>query len=140
LIPRPEFPALRLTFFHGLTKSPEKHLLSRMPLPFSRKKSSLSLMKAGINRLVDTIDAMKESMAQPEEYEIVWEEVEYDVDETQDGEGSPDDAASLPDKELKERIKGHPYITPIAKPENPENLVKYVQKILWASLICRVIC
>jgi S-DNA-T family DNA segregation ATPase FtsK/SpoIIIE len=54
-----------------------------MPLPFSRKKSSLSLMKAGINRLVDTIDAMKESMAQAddEEYEIVWEEVEYEVDE-----------------------------------------------------------
>lgn len=67
-----------------------------MPLPFSRKKSSLGLMKAGINRLVDTIDAMKESMAQPEEYEIVWEEVEYEIED--DDELDPSEEGMLPEE------------------------------------------
>jgi S-DNA-T family DNA segregation ATPase FtsK/SpoIIIE len=74
-----------------------------MPLPFSRKKSSLSLMKAGINRLVDTIDAMKESMAHPddEEYEIVWEEVEYEVDDEAlepTSEAEADEEGMLPEE------------------------------------------
>ncbi|WPJ94124.1 DNA translocase FtsK [Coraliomargarita algicola] len=54
-----------------------------MALPFSRKKSSLRLMKAGISRLVDTIEAMKESVAgaDEEEEEIEYEWVEYEVDD-----------------------------------------------------------
>lgn len=53
-------------------------------------------MKAGINRLVDTIDAMKESMAQPEEYEIVWEEVEYEIED--DDELDPSEEGMLPEE------------------------------------------
>jgi S-DNA-T family DNA segregation ATPase FtsK/SpoIIIE len=54
-----------------------------MALPFSRKKSSLRLMKAGISRLVDTIEAMKESVtaADEDEEEIEYEWVEYEVDD-----------------------------------------------------------
>ena len=40
-----------------------------MPLPFAKKTNSLRLMKAGINRLVDTIEAMKENMAPIDEEE-----------------------------------------------------------------------
>jgi S-DNA-T family DNA segregation ATPase FtsK/SpoIIIE len=47
-----------------------------MPLPFSSKKTSLGLMKAGIHRLVNTIEAMKENLANPAETDIeyAWDE------------------------------------------------------------------
>jgi hypothetical protein len=43
-----------------------------MTLPFSRNKNSLRRMKAGLNRLVSTIETMKENLnKQEEEYEYV---------------------------------------------------------------------
>jgi S-DNA-T family DNA segregation ATPase FtsK/SpoIIIE len=54
-----------------------------MTLPFSRNKNSLRRMKAGLNRLVSTIETMKENLnKQEEEYEYVWE---YEDDDSEDG-------------------------------------------------------
>jgi S-DNA-T family DNA segregation ATPase FtsK/SpoIIIE len=61
-----------------------------MALSFSRNKSSLRRMKAGLSRLVDTVQAMKENLNnQEEEYEYVWEYEDDDSDETLEEEELP---------------------------------------------------
>lgn len=63
-----------------------------MALPFSNNKSSLRRMKAGLSRLVHTIETMKENLnSTEEEYEYVWE---YEDD---DSEALEDNEADLPD-------------------------------------------
>lgn len=67
-------------------------------------------MKAGINRLVDTIEAMKESVAGSGEVEeaIEYEWVEYEVDddhELEEGEEDADDEDALPDSIVSEAEK-----------------------------------
>jgi S-DNA-T family DNA segregation ATPase FtsK/SpoIIIE len=53
-----------------------------MALSFSRNKNSLRRMKAGLSRLVGTIETMKENLNnQEEEYEYVWEYEEDDSTE-----------------------------------------------------------
>tara|TARA_B110000093_G_scaffold59548_1_gene64450 strand:+ start:4556 stop:6499 length:1944 start_codon:yes stop_codon:yes gene_type:complete len=53
-----------------------------MALSFSRNKNSLRRMKAGLSRLVDTVQTMKENLnSQEEEYEYVWEYEDYDSEE-----------------------------------------------------------
>jgi S-DNA-T family DNA segregation ATPase FtsK/SpoIIIE len=77
-----------------------------MPLPFSKKKSSLRLMKAGIHRLVDTIEAMKESVSGEDEEEIEYEWVEGEVEEEapEVGEENEEDEA-LPEAIVSEAEK-----------------------------------
>ncbi|MFQ3225944.1 MAG: S-DNA-T family DNA segregation ATPase FtsK/SpoIIIE [Lentimonas sp.] len=54
-----------------------------MALSFSRKKNSLRRMKAGLSRLVDTVQTMKENLNnQEEEYEYVWEYEDDDSEAT----------------------------------------------------------
>ncbi|WP_162028399.1 MULTISPECIES: DNA translocase FtsK [unclassified Lentimonas] len=53
-----------------------------MALSFSKNKSSLRRMKAGLSRLVDTVQTMKENLNnQEEEYEYVWEYEDDDSEE-----------------------------------------------------------
>jgi S-DNA-T family DNA segregation ATPase FtsK/SpoIIIE len=53
-----------------------------MALSFSRNKNSLRRMKAGLSRLVGTIETMKENLNnQEEEYEYVWEYEDDDSEE-----------------------------------------------------------
>tara|TARA_B110000208_G_scaffold1334_1_gene1776 strand:- start:12351 stop:14294 length:1944 start_codon:yes stop_codon:yes gene_type:complete len=53
-----------------------------MALSFSRNKNSLRRMKAGLSRLVDTVQTMKENLnSQEEEYEYVWEYEDDDSEE-----------------------------------------------------------
>jgi S-DNA-T family DNA segregation ATPase FtsK/SpoIIIE len=74
-----------------------------MPLPFSRKKSSLRLMKAGINRLVGTLEAMKESVAgTDEEEEVEYEWVEYEIEDDEAPEEGED---ALPEAIVSEAEK-----------------------------------
>ena len=64
-----------------------------MALSFSRNKNSLRRMKAGLSRLVGTIETMKENLNnQEEEYEYVWE---YEDD---------DSTEELEDDELPEAV------------------------------------
>jgi|TARA_B110000977_G_scaffold201724_1_gene298066 S-DNA-T family DNA segregation ATPase FtsK/SpoIIIE len=64
-----------------------------MALSFSRNKNSLRRMKAGLSRLVGTIETMKENLNnQEEEYEYVWE---YEDD---------DSAEELEEDELPEAV------------------------------------
>jgi S-DNA-T family DNA segregation ATPase FtsK/SpoIIIE len=64
-----------------------------MALSFSRNKNSLRRMKAGLSRLVGTIETMKENLNnQEEEYEYVWE---YEED---------DSAEELEEDELPEAV------------------------------------
>jgi len=54
-----------------------------MALSFSKNKSSLRRMKAGLSRLVDTVQTMKENLNnQEEEYEYVWEYEDDDSEAT----------------------------------------------------------
>jgi S-DNA-T family DNA segregation ATPase FtsK/SpoIIIE len=62
-----------------------------MALSFSRNKSSLRRMKAGLSRLVDTVQTMKENLnKQEEEYEYVWEYEDDDSEEALEDDELPE--------------------------------------------------
>lgn len=62
-----------------------------MALSFSRNKNSLRRMKAGLSRLVETIETMKENLNnQEEEYEYVWEYEDDDSEEALEEEELPE--------------------------------------------------
>jgi S-DNA-T family DNA segregation ATPase FtsK/SpoIIIE len=62
-----------------------------MALSFSRNKNSLRRMKAGLSRLVDTVQTMKENLnSQEEEYEYVWEYEDDDSEEEIEDEELPE--------------------------------------------------
>ena len=64
-----------------------------MALPFSNNNRSLRRMKAGLSRLVDRIETMKENLHSTEEaYEYVWEYEDDDQAELQDSEADLPDA------------------------------------------------
>ena len=65
-----------------------------MALSFSKNKSSLRRMKAGLSRLVDTVQTMKENLNnQEEEYEYVWE-YEDDESEASDEDELPEEVVA----------------------------------------------
>jgi S-DNA-T family DNA segregation ATPase FtsK/SpoIIIE len=66
-----------------------------MALSFSKNKSSLRRMKAGLSRLVDTVQTMKENLNnQEEEYEYVWEYEDDDSEEELEDDELPEEVVA----------------------------------------------
>jgi S-DNA-T family DNA segregation ATPase FtsK/SpoIIIE len=66
-----------------------------MALSFSRNKNSLQRMKAGLSRLVDTVQTMKENLnSQEDEYEYVWEYEDDDSEEELEGDELPEEVVA----------------------------------------------